>query len=69
VKPGEEGARDAGLRPGSPLYRAAMWWLQDKGALVPDWEANAWVKNRARTQHRDVAFRLARHGVGTVREA
>jgi hypothetical protein len=25
VEPGEQEARDAGLRPGSPLYRAAVW--------------------------------------------
>ena len=36
VKPGDQEARDAGLRPGSPFYRAAIWWLLDAGALVPD---------------------------------
>jgi hypothetical protein len=35
VEPGEQEARDAGLRPGSSLYRAVVWWLLDKGALVP----------------------------------
>ena len=34
VKPGEEEAIDAGLRPGSTLYRAAVWWLLDQEALV-----------------------------------
>ena len=27
VEPGEQEARDAGLRPGSSLYRAAVWAL------------------------------------------
>jgi hypothetical protein len=47
VEPGEQEARDAGLRPGSSLYRAAVWWLLDKGALVPDREANARARNAA----------------------
>ena len=29
VQPGDREARDARLRPGSPLYRAAVWWLLD----------------------------------------
>ena len=37
---GEQEARDAGLRPGSAVYRAAVWWLLDVGALVPNEEAN-----------------------------
>ena len=39
VEPGEQEAHDAGLRPGSHLHRAAVWWLLDTGALVPDREA------------------------------
>ncbi len=40
VEPGEQEAHDAGLRPGSTLYRSAMWWLLDTGSLTPDREAN-----------------------------
>jgi len=69
VKPGEEETMVAGLRPGSHLYRAAVWWLLDKGALVPDREANAWVKNTAGAQHHDFAFRLTRHGLDMLRGA
>jgi hypothetical protein len=45
VEPGEQEARDAGLRPGSSLYRAVVWSLLDKGALVPDRKANARARN------------------------
>ncbi len=69
VEPGEQGARDVGLRPGSTLYRAAVWWLLDKGALVPDREANEGLRNAAGAQHRDFAFRLTRHGLGMLRGA
>jgi hypothetical protein len=69
VEPGEQEARDAGLRPGSSLYRAAVWWLLDKGALVPDREANARARNAAGAQHRDFAFRIARHGLDMLRGA
>jgi hypothetical protein len=69
VEPGEQEARDAGLRPGSSLYRAAMWWLLDKGALVPDREANARARNAAGAQHRDFAFRITRHGLDMLRGA
>ena len=69
VKPGEEETMVAGLRPGSHLYRAAVWWLLDKGALVPDREANARVKNTAGAQHHDFAFRLTRHGLDMLRGA
>ena len=69
VKLGEEEARDVGLRPGSHLYRAAVWWLLDNGALVPDREANARVKNTAGAKHRDFAFRLTRRGLDMLREA
>jgi hypothetical protein len=55
VEPGEQEARDAGLRPGSSLYRAAVWWLLDKGALVPDREANSRARKAAGAQHRDFA--------------
>jgi hypothetical protein len=69
VEPGEQEARDAGLRPGSSLYRAAVWWLLDKGALVPDREANARARNTAGAQHRDFAFRITRHGLDMLRGA
>ena len=69
VEPGDQEARDAGLRPGSSLYRAAVWWLLDKGALVPDREANAQARNAAGAQHRDFAFRLTRRGLDMVRGA
>ena len=69
VKPAEEEARDAGLRPGSHLYRAAVWWLLDNDALVPDREANARVKNTVGAQHHDFAFRLTRHGLDMLRGA
>ena len=63
VKPGEQEARDAGLRPGSSLYRAAVWWLLDKGALVPDRESNEGLRNAAGAQHYDFGFKLTRHGL------
>jgi hypothetical protein len=69
VEPGEQEARDAGLRPGSSLYRAAVWWLLDKGALVPDREANSRARNAAGAQHRDFAFRITRHGLDMLRGA
>ena len=69
VKPGEQEARDAGLRPGSSLYRAAVWWLLDKGALVPDRESNEGLRNVAGAQHRDFAFKLTRHGLEMLGEA
>jgi hypothetical protein len=69
VEPGEQAARDAGLRPGSSLYRAAVWWLLDKGALVPDREANARVRNAAGAQHRDFAFRITKYGLDMLRGA
>ena len=69
VEPGEQEARDAGLRPGSSLYRAAVWWMLDKGALVPDREANARARNAAGAQHGDFAFRLTRRGLEMLRGA
>jgi len=69
VEPGEQEASDAGLRPGSSLYRAAVWWLLDKGALVPDREANERARNAAGAQHRDFAFRLTRRGLDMLRGA
>jgi hypothetical protein len=69
VEPGEQEARDAGLRPGSSLYRAAVWWLLDKGALVPDREANARARNAAGAQHGDFAFRITRRGLDMLRGA
>ena len=69
VKPGEQEVRGAGLRPGSPLYRAAVWWLLDNGALVPDREANARLRNTVGAQHHDFAFRLTRRGLDMLHEA
>ena len=69
VEPEAEETRDAGLRPGSSLYRAAMWWLLDKGALVPDREANERLRNTVGAQHRDFAFRLTRRGLDILRGA
>ncbi len=67
VTPGEEEATDAGLRPGSHLYRAAVWWLLDNDALVPDREANERLRNASGAQHRDFAFKLTPHGLDLLR--
>jgi hypothetical protein len=64
---GDQEARDAGLTPGSVGYRAAVWWLLDVGALVPDEEANKRLRNTAGAQHRGFAFKLTRHGVDMLR--
>jgi hypothetical protein len=69
VKPGEEEAIDAGLRPGSTLYRAAVWWLLDMEALVPDREANERARNAAGAQHGEFTFRITRRGLGMLRGA
>ena len=70
VEPGEQGARDVGLRPGFTLYRAAVWWLLDKGALVPDREANEELRDAAGAQqHRDFAFKITRRGLDMLRSA
>jgi hypothetical protein len=69
VNLGDQEARDAGLRPGSPLYRSAVWWLLDKGAFVPDREANERLRNTVGAQHRDFAFRLTRRGLDMLRGA
>ena len=66
---GEEEARDAGLRPGSHLYRAAVWWLLDNDALVSDREANERLRNTVGAQHHDFAFRLTRRGLDMLRGA
>ena len=60
---------DAGLRPGSTLYRAAVWWLLDMGALVPDQEANERLRNASGAQHRDFAFRITQRGIEMLRGA
>ena len=67
VKPGNQEARYAGLRVGSTLYRAAMWWLLDVGALVPDEEANEQLRNAVGAQHRGFAFKITRHGLNMLR--
>jgi hypothetical protein len=69
VKPGEKEARDAELRPGSTHYRAAVWWLLDKGALVPERESNERLRNAVGAQHRDYAFKLTRYGLDMLRGA
>ena len=67
VEPGEREAQDAGLRPGSTLYRSAVWWLLDTGALVPDREANERLRNASGAQHHDFAFRITRRGMEMLR--
>jgi hypothetical protein len=69
VEPGDQEARDTGLRPGSPLYRAAVWWLLDTGALVPDEEANARARNPAGAQHSNFTFKITRRGLDMLRGA
>ena len=69
VKLGEEEAMGAGLRPGSHLYRAAVWWLLDNDALVPYREANERLRNTVGAQHHDFAFRLTQRGLDMLREA
>ncbi len=64
---GDQEARDAELVPGSIGYRAAVWWLLDVGALVPDEEANKRLRNTAGAQHRGFAFKLTRHGLDMLR--
>ena len=60
VEPGEQEAHDAGLRSGSILYRSAVWWLVDTGALALDREANARTRNASGAQHRGFAFKITR---------
>jgi hypothetical protein len=67
VQPGDQEARDARLRPGSPLYRAAVWWLLDVGALVPDEEANEHLRNAVGAQHRGFAFKITQRGLNMLR--
>ena len=69
VQPGDQEARDAGLRPGTPLYRAAVWWLLDVGALAPDEEANEQLRNAAGAQHRGFAFKITQQGLDMLRGA
>jgi hypothetical protein len=65
---GAQEARDAGLRPGSAVYRAAVWWLLDVvGALIPNEEANEQLRNTAGAQHRGFVFKITRHGVDLLR--
>ena len=67
VKPGDQEARDAGLRVSSTHYRAAIWWLLDVGALVPDEEANEQLRNAVGAQHRGFAFKITRRGLNMLR--
>ena len=69
VQLGDREAQDAGLRPGSALYRAAVWWLLDVGAMVPDEEANKHLRNTAGAQHLGFAFKITRHGLDILRGA
>ena len=65
---GEQEARNAGLRPaGSAVYRAAVWWLLDVGALVPNEEANKQLRNTAGAQHRGFVFKITRRGLDMLR--
>ena len=68
VVPGERDAYDADLGSGSILYRSAVWWLLDKGALVPDRKANERARNATGAQHRDFAFKITRGGLEMLRE-
>lgn len=67
VQPGDQEARDAGLRLDSSLYRAAMWWLLDAGALVPDKEANERLRNVVGAQHYGFVFKITRRGLDILR--
>ena len=67
VQPGDQEARYAGLRVGSTHYRAAIWWLLDVGALVPDGEANELLRNAVGAQHRGFVFKITRQGLDTLR--
>ena len=67
VEPGEQEAHDAGLRSGSILYRSAVWWLLDTGALAPHREANARTRNASGAQHGDFAFEITRGGLDMLR--
>jgi hypothetical protein len=69
VEPGEQEARDAGLRPSSTLYRSAVWWLLDTGALVPNREANERLRNASGAQHHNFAFRITRRRMDMLRRA
>lgn len=69
VQPGDQEAGKAGLRLGSPLYRAAMWWLLDVDALIPDEETNEQRRNTVGAQHRSFAFKITRHGLDMLRGA
>ena len=69
VEPGDQEAHDAGLRPGSHLHRAAVWWLLDTGALAPDRETNVRARNAAGAQYGDFAFRITRRGLEMLRGA
>ena len=66
---GEQEARTAGLRPGSAVYRAAVWWLLDVGALVPNEEANKQLRNTAGAQHRGFVFKITQRGLNILRGA
>ncbi len=69
VQLGDQEAQDARLRPGSVLYRAAVWWLLDVGALVPDEEANERLRNAVGAQHRGFVFKITQHGLDILRRA
>jgi hypothetical protein len=70
VEPGEEEARDAGLRPGSSLYCAPMWWLLDKGASSPGplqvRGSHGGARGSARTWRTDARSGLLRQSLETA---
>jgi hypothetical protein len=66
-EPGDQEAGGAGLRMGSPLYRAAIWWLLDVGALIPDEGANKQRRNTLGAQHRGFMFKITPHGLDMLR--
>jgi len=66
---GDHEAGAAGLSPGSVGYRAAVWWLLDVGALIPDEETNKRLRNTAGAQHRGFAFKVTRHGLDLLHGA
>ena len=67
VEPGDQEAEGAGLRMGSLLYRAAIWWLLDVGALISDEGANKQRRNTLGAQHRGFMFKITPHGLDMLR--
>jgi hypothetical protein len=59
----------ADVRPGCRQNCRQLWWLLDKGALVPDREANEGLTNATGAQHRGFAFKITQHGLDMLRGA